>query len=129
MPLTKFDHVNVRTGKLAEMIEWYGDVLGLTEGFRPNFPFPGAWLYLGDQAIIHLVGTDPAPTPFAEDEDLRMEHFSFRATDYPAFQTKLDARGIESRVTKLDDIGLVLVNIRDPDGNHIHVDFEMSETD
>lgn len=30
MPLTAFDHVNIRTARLGIMIDWYGDILGLT---------------------------------------------------------------------------------------------------
>ena len=45
MPLGKLDHVNVRTAQLDKMIAWYEDVLEMEVGPRPNFPFPGAWLY------------------------------------------------------------------------------------
>ena len=127
MPLTSFDHVNIRTAQLARMIAWYEEILGLLSGPRPDFGFPGAWLYLGETAIIHLVGTDHHPSPFDESEDLRLEHISFRATDYPAFRDRLEAHGVAHHATHLDDIRLVLVNIRDPDGNHIHVDFDMDE--
>ena len=128
MPLKTFDHVNIRTGQIDDMIAWYGDVLGLHTGPRPHFPFDGAWLYLGDQAVIHLVKTDHHPSPFDEaTDDLRMEHIAFRATDHKAFIENLDARGVAHNAIHLDDIRLVLVNVRDPDGNHIHVDFDMDE--
>ena len=127
MPLTAFDHVNIRTGNLDALVGWYADILGLRTGFRPDFPFPGAWLYLGDQAIIHLVGTDHDPSPFSEDEDLRMEHVSFRATGFAEFKAKLEDRSIPHRITELDEVGLALVNIRDPDGNHLHIDFDLKE--
>ena len=55
MRLLAFDHVNVRTANLAAMVDWYDRVLGMKPGKRPNFDFPGAWLYLGDQALVHLV--------------------------------------------------------------------------
>mgnify|MGYP000188652562 CR=1 FL=1 len=59
--LKKLDHVNVRTARLDAMIAWYGEMLGMNTGPRPDFDFPGAWLYAGDNAVIHLVGVD-APT-------------------------------------------------------------------
>ena len=62
--IEQLDHVNLRTSRLEEMTRWYVDVMGLRSGFRPNFPFPGAWLYAGDRAIVHLVGED-AETPHA----------------------------------------------------------------
>ena len=43
MPITAFDHVNVRTANLDTMTEWYGDILGLRPGKRPDFGFPGTF--------------------------------------------------------------------------------------
>ncbi len=42
MGITSLDHVNLRTTRLDEMIEWYCNVLGMRVGPRPPFPFPGA---------------------------------------------------------------------------------------
>ena len=65
MHLKAFDHVNVRTANLGAMVEWYGRVLGMMPGKRPGFPFPGAWLYLGEDAIIHPENTVP-DLPFSD---------------------------------------------------------------
>ena len=61
MEIRKLDHVNVRTAALENMISWYTEVLGMRQGERPNFPFPGAWMYVGDVAAVHLVGVDGDP--------------------------------------------------------------------
>jgi catechol 2,3-dioxygenase-like lactoylglutathione lyase family enzyme len=125
MSLRAFDHVNIRTANLDGMIAWYARVLGLTTGPRPTFPFPGAWLYLGDQALIHLIGID-APSG-ADAGDLRLEHFAFNAEGLPAFLAKLDDEGVAYRLGVTPGPpptgGIVQVNIDDPDGNHLHVDF------
>ena len=84
--LTAFDHVNVRTSRLDEMIAWYGDVLGMKTGPRPDFSFPGAWLYLGDNAVVHLVGEKVERRA----EDPKLEHVAFRAKGLAAFQDKRD---------------------------------------
>ena len=64
MPLKQLDHVNVRTANLDAMVSWYRDILGMQVGDRPQFSFPGAWMYVGDQAVIHLVGVvDGNPVP------------------------------------------------------------------
>ena len=34
---------------------FYDRVLGMKAGDRPPFPFPGAWIYLGDTPVLHLV--------------------------------------------------------------------------
>ena len=127
MPLTAFDHVNIRTVNLETMVAWYDDILGIAAGERPAFSVPGAWLYLGDAAVIHLIEADPAPMIHEESESLRMEHMAFRATDLAAFTAKLDDRGIDYRLFPFQEIDTVLVFLRDPDGNRIHVDFPISE--
>ena len=120
MEMLGFDHVNVRTSRLDEMIAWYTDVLNLRSGPRPAFPFGGAWMYLGDHAIVHLVdeASDPA------NSDPKIEHFALRAKGLSEFLNLLDERGIESKVIELADVGITQVNVFDPDGNHIHVDFK-----
>lgn len=121
MPLTAFDHVNLRTTQLDDMIAWYGDVLGLTPGWRPDFPFPGAWLYLGDRALVHLVEVDGTPQSGG---DLSLEHFALRASDMGGFVAALDQKGIAHEIVDSAILPVVQVNIWDPDGNHIHVDFD-----
>ena len=127
MPLFAFDHVNIRTVNLERMVAWYEDVLGLRSGPRPEFPVPGAWLYLAETCVIHLIEADPPPTLYTEGESLRMEHIAFRAEDMDAFVSKLEERGIAYKLFPFEALDIVLVFLRDPDGNRIHVDFPADE--
>ena len=124
MPLTAFDHVNVRTTNLDAMVAFYGEILGLHPGKRPPFRVGGAWLYLGDQAYIHLV---EATTPPSNETDVKLEHFAFRATGFADFRARLDGAGISYSVDPVPDFPIVQVNFRDPDGNPLHVDFDPRE--
>lgn len=126
MTLSAFDHVNVRTNQLDKMVSWYSDVLGLKQGARPNFPFPGAWMYLGDVAVVHLIGLDEHPGAGSEDT-LKLEHFAFSANGRQQFENLLKARGEKFKTNVVADFGIVQYNIWDPDGNHIHVDFSVDE--
>lgn len=119
--LIALDHVNIRTANLDAMRDWYTDILGLTPGPRPDFAFPGVWLYLGDRAVVHLVGRD---TPPRAGGDITLEHFAFRARDMAGFRARLDTEGIVHSVDPVPGIALTQINLRDPDGNHIHVDFD-----
>lgn len=121
--LVAFDHVNIRTAQLDVMVEWYGRVLGMPPGPRPPFDFPGAWLYLGDQALVHLVGVDAPPRGL----DPRLEHFAIRAEGMTDFLAHLQAEGVAGRVAEVPEFGVLQVNVFDPDGNHIHIDFAASE--
>lgn len=122
--ITAFDHVNVRTANLDGMVAFYDDVLGLKPGRRPDFGFPGAWLYLGDQAYVHLVAVTSRPEAGG---NVTLEHFAFRAHGLAAFRARLEDRGIEHSVDAVPGFPVVQVNFRDPDGNHIHVDFDAAE--
>ena len=121
MPLVDLAHVNIRTARLREMIAFYEDVLGMRRGPRPGFSFAGAWLYLGDKPFVHLVEVDAAPEPGSS---LKLEHFAFNAVGLRDFLAYLDRVKVPYRIGRLEDFGVVQVNVQDPDGNHIHVDFD-----
>lgn len=129
MPLTAFDHVNIRTVNLPKMVEWYETVLGLRSGDRPEFHVPGAWLYLGDTCVLHLIEADPAPAIHSEDESLRMEHIAFRAEGLEDFTAHLEEQDVTFKLFPFEALGIVLVFVRDPDGNRLHIDFKTTLQD
>jgi len=122
--IRRLDHVNLRTANLDGLASFYRDVLGLTRGERPPLGFPGAWMYAGDQAVIHLVGVEPSPKP---EGALRLEHFAFSAHGLPEFLARLARLGVEFKRSRQAGTGNVVINLRDPDGNRLHVDFPSSE--
>ena len=125
--IKRLDHVNLRTTALDGMIAWYGEVLGMKPGPRPGFSFPGAWLYAGERPVIHLVGVD---TPRgAEPDQLRLEHFALAGDGLKALIDRLESAGEKFRLNRIADFGIIQVNIWDPDGNHIHVDFDAAEAE
>lgn len=126
MQIGKLDHVNVRTTQLETMIAWYSEVLGLRQGDRPKFPSNGAWMYAGDTAQVHLVEKTDAPG-IGSEVDLKLEHFAFSATGRAALEARLTERGDRFENREIPEINLIQLNVWDPDGNHIHVDFPMDE--
>ena len=123
MPIERLDHVNLRTTRLAEMIQWYEEILGLSAGDRPDFEMEGAWLYAGDVAAVHLVAVEDDGAAGSETA-LKIEHFAFRASgDADAFQERLQLKGVSFRRSGIDAMNLAAFNVWDPDGNHIHVDY------
>jgi catechol 2,3-dioxygenase-like lactoylglutathione lyase family enzyme len=125
--LKRLDHVNLRTANLDGMIAWYGRVLGMHPGPRPGFGFPGAWLYADGHPIVHLVGTETAPG--ADATDLRLEHFAISATGLKGLLERLDTEAAERHLRPVPDFGILQVNVWDPDGNHIHIDFDAAEAE
>jgi catechol 2,3-dioxygenase-like lactoylglutathione lyase family enzyme len=127
MALLTLDHVNLRTTNVQRLTDFYVDVLELAPGPRPDFRFRGAWLYLGDKAVLHIVEVESEPTP---GKALRLEHVAFRGTDFKHFVSRLERRSLGYQLShvavptlegKLEHV--VEVNVYDPDGNRLHIDF------
>src|SRR5450432_982440 len=55
MGVQALEHVTVRCAQLQRTRDFYVELMGLTEGDRPKFPFRGHWLYLGGIPVVHLV--------------------------------------------------------------------------
>lgn len=123
--IRRLDHVNVRTANLERLVLFYTQALGLRQGERPPLGFPGAWMYAGDHAVIHLVGVEVQPKP---EGALGLEHFAFSASDATTFLARLTALGIEYKQTRQAGTQNLVINLRDPDGNRLHVDFPATET-
>jgi catechol 2,3-dioxygenase-like lactoylglutathione lyase family enzyme len=122
--IQRLDHVNVRTANLESLVRFYTDVLGLRRGERPPLGFPGAWMYAGEHAVIHLVGVEQQRQP---EGALSLEHFAFSATHLADFRARLEQLGVAYKASRQAGTGNVVLNLRDPDGNRLHVDFPAHE--
>jgi catechol 2,3-dioxygenase-like lactoylglutathione lyase family enzyme len=119
MALATLDHVNIRTANLAPMSAFYERVLGMKKGPRPPFSFGGAWHYCGEIAAVHLVEVKRQPAG----KEPRLEHFAFRANGMKAFLETLWRENIPFDIRVVPDSGIQQVNVLDPDGNHIEIQF------
>ncbi len=106
------------------MRRFYSEVLGLRAGARPAFPFGGAWMYCGERAVVHFIEVDAPPSA---DENLHLEHFAFSAHDLKTFLEQLNGASVEYQLAFIRDFKICQVNLVDPDGNHLHVDFHEDE--
>ena len=60
MAVSAMNHFTVLTDDVERTVDFYGDLLGLDGGCRDRIlDFPGAWLYAGGTAILHVVGGRP----------------------------------------------------------------------
>ena len=119
MSLLDLDHVNIRTTNLAAVEAFYHDVLGMESGERPPFRFGGAWLYCGAKAAVHLVEVEEDP----DSPKPRIEHFAFKAEGLERFLTHLRAQQVPYWISVVPGSEARQVNVRDPDGNHIEIQF------
>ena len=85
MKLQKLEHININVSNLDASVQFYKNVLGMKQGDRPNFKSKGAWLYLGDTAVIHLShGRCEAQVGSGT-----LDHLAFRASDLTGFMESL----------------------------------------
>ena len=112
MAITALNHVNIVTGDLEATRRFYSDVIGLTDGDRPSFQFPGAWLYCGDEAVIHLVGVDDQP----DEGTGTIDHVAFEAKGIDDMIELLEGRGVPFHVRDVPGREIRQVFLHDPNG-------------
>ena len=89
MPVQAMNHFTVLSDDLARTTAFYERFLGLQVGWRPPFAFPGAWLYAGDQAVLHVVAGRSLPPERAG----VLDHMAFTGTGLAATAAQLTAEG------------------------------------
>jgi len=118
--ITGLDHINVDTAKPDETVAFYESVLGLTNrpDLRPDFGFPGAWLFLDDTAVVHL--------NFIDDDDRftqrsAFNHIAFQGSDFAGTCAVLDDQGLEYRTSTRPEISLSQIFVNDPNGIRVEI--------
>lgn len=137
------NHVSIRTTDVEATRRFYVDVLGLQVGPRPEFPFPGCWLYQGAlteyaNAAVHVIGIDPGDAAglqqYLGDRDTdalhgsgAVDHVAFFATDLPDMMVRLQGRGIAPRERTVPGLGLHQLFLDDPSGIVVELNYPLAE--
>jgi catechol 2,3-dioxygenase-like lactoylglutathione lyase family enzyme len=123
MTIEGMNHFTVLTDDVPGTVRFYGDLLGLIPGERPDLGFPGAWLYAQGQAVLHIVGGRPR-------EALRpgvIDHIAFSAGGLAATLERLTAHNIEHVCRRQVGSGIWQVFFFDPNGARVELDFAAAE--
>ncbi|HYM31541.1 MAG TPA: VOC family protein [Candidatus Cybelea sp.] len=120
MPLASLDHVTVLCADVDRSRKFYNKVLGMLDGDRPPFDFPGAWLYVGERPVVHLIGD-------RNHEAIKttgsFDHVAFDAKDLGGMRKRLKESGVEFTERKVPGRPLHQVFLHDPDGVMIELNF------
>lgn len=115
------DHYNIRI-RAADVVptrRFYCDILGLTEGPRPQLPFPGIWLYSGTRPLVHVNITEDTTYP----DTGALDHVAFEgAGDPQALSQHLGREGIEHEMRTVSN-GIRQVFCTDPNGVKVEFNF------
>jgi catechol 2,3-dioxygenase-like lactoylglutathione lyase family enzyme len=123
MPISGMNHFTVLTNDLDATKAFYMGILGLCEGFRPELGFPGAWLYVDGQAVLHIVAGRGVP---ANPRGV-IDHMAFSAHDLRAVAARLTEHGIKYDLRRLPSTGAWQLFCSDPSGARVELDFASSE--
>jgi catechol 2,3-dioxygenase-like lactoylglutathione lyase family enzyme len=137
------NHISIRTLDLEATRAFYVDLLGLVVGPRPDFPFPGLWLYQGptgahSNAAVHVIGLDRQDPSglqgYLGDRDESslhgsgaVDHVAFSATDLPAMMARLKAADVPWRERAVPGLGLHQVFLDDPNGVVVELNYPAAE--
>ena len=128
------EHITIRCAQLRRTRDFYVELMGLTEGDRPAFPFRGHWLYLGGVPVVHLVeASDSAGAwgrditiPKAEDGTGSFDHVAFRGDDFQAMRERLKEAGVSFKERVVPGGRLSQLFVPDPEGVLVEINFRNS---
>lgn len=123
MTATSMNHFTILAEDLRATCDFYRDLLGLTEGYRPDMGFPGAWLYAGGTAVLHVVAKRTLPHPRAG----VLDHMAFSAIDLAGTVAKLKQRGVPYTLGRQVETGTWQLFLHDPNGAKVELDFAPQE--
>ncbi len=130
MGLKRIEHYNIHTTKLAETVAFYSDVLGMKAGDRPPFTFPGAWIYLGDTPVLHLVDVS-GERKFeraGQHGTGALDHIAFEAVGLEEMRAQLKRQGVAHQERIVPRTGITQVFVEDPNGLTLELNYAETAT-
>ena len=127
MKLGGLQHVNIRCtpAGLPAIEKFYGEVLGLKAGYRPNFSGAGAWLYDGSHPVVH-VSARFAEGSIAQNHNGSVDHIAFNASGAAELRERLLRLGIAFEEQNVPNAGYQ-VFLLDPVGTKLELNFSSTE--
>ncbi len=126
MSIGTLDHFNIRTSKLADTVRFYEDILGLKSGDRPNFTFPGAWMYSEGKAVVHLVDISQTSEQQKPDSGV-VHHVAFASRDFSGMKQRLQSKGMPFDARQVPGGALWQIFVNDPNGVMIELNYEAAK--
>lgn len=111
------NHVAIHVSDVKVSKDFYLNIMQLEEIPRPNFDFEGAWLKLGQNQELHLLGHRETPVYSGS----RSNHFALAVNDIEEWNTYLLGTNIVFKTLKFRPDGLRHLFITDPDGHVIEL--------
>ena len=122
--ILSINHIQLVAEKdlVLKLRDFYCDVVGLSEGFRPALERFGFWLYIEDKDVLHLItpkegdGRSPQKSSF--------DHVAFKTTNYLEVLKKLKLLNISFEEKPIPGMVAHQIFLRDPAGNRVELNFD-----
>ena len=125
MSVGMLDHYNVSTRNLRDTVRFYEEVLGLVNGPRPPFDFPGAWLYSEGHPVLHLNDISPTDKPQRPDSGV-IDHVAFGSRGFEAIKQHLTRKGVPFRANEVPNSTRRQIFLTDPNNVLIELNFDVA---
>ena len=126
MSVGVLDHYNVSTRNLRDTVRFYEEVLGLVNGPRPPFDFPGAWLYSEGHPVLHLNDISPTDKPQRPDSGV-IDHIAFGSRGFEAMKQHLARKGVSFRANEVPNSTRRQIFVTDPNNVLIELNFDVAK--
>ena len=107
---------------VLKLRDFYCDVVGLSEGFRPVFERFGFWLYIGDKDVLHIITPKEGDGRSAKKSSF--DHIAFKTGDYEGVLKKLKSLNIPFEEKPIPGMTAHQIFLRDPAGNRVELNFD-----
>ncbi len=123
MKIVGMNHFTVLSHDVDLAVSFYQKVLGLESGYRPKLPFPGAWLYIEKNAVLHIIGVS-STDKLVEGV---IDHIAFSGVGLSKFIKHLNDVNVPYEHRQQTGSNIWQVFFYDPSGAKVEVDFDPSE--
>ena len=140
MPLSRIEHYLIAADDMERTRDWYRDVLGMEEGWHPDFGFPVCWMYLEGKDVVHIgasakhagevqkaylgrIGEDSGAGTGA------IDHIAFRAKGLKDTMAHLRRHKIEFNERRANGQALYQLFMHDPNGIKVELNFDAAEAE
>ncbi len=117
------NHFTVIAKDLDQTVEFYREILNLEVGFRPDLGSPGAWLYIGENAVLHIL----SGKEFPKEPEGVLDHMAFTSENINRILTKLKAQEINFSLKRQPQTNTWQLFFKDPNGAKVELDFPATE--